>query len=89
MVKLGGGASEGSLQAVQGASWARRQPWGVWPDQPRSGRVLKHRDDAVHCVIVLVGGGLQMQVGYSSQRWWDDDGVAFGGGLILPLYFIN
>lgn len=29
------------------------------------------------------------QVGYSGQRWRDDDGVAFGGGLVLALYLID
>lgn len=29
------------------------------------------------------------QVGQSSQRWRDDDGVAFGGGVVLALDLID
>lgn len=47
-------------------------------------------DDAVHGVIVLVGGGWERrQIGKSSEWRRDDDGVAFGGGIVLALYLID
>lgn len=48
------------------------------------------RDDALHGVVVLVGRGWERrQVGQSGQRRRDDDGVAFGGGIVLAIVLID
>lgn len=48
------------------------------------------RDNAVHGVVVLVGRGRERrQVGQSSQRRRDEDGVAFRRGVVLTLVLID
>lgn len=74
---------------MQGASRTGGQPRRVGRDYAGPGTIFVQRDDALHGVVVLVGGGRDGgQVGEAHQRW-GDDGVSFGGGAVLILVFVD
>lgn len=84
-----GRALERGLQTVQGASWTGGQPHRVLQHQTGPGTVFKQRGDVVHGIVVLVGRGRERwRVGQSGQGW-GNDGVSFGGGVVLVLVFID
>lgn len=72
---------------MQGAPRTRRQPCRVGRVQTGPGAVLMKRHDMFHGVVVLVGRGREGRPG--GQRRRDDDGVSFGGGVILTLVLID
>ena len=45
-------------------------------------------DDAIRGVVLAGRGRERRQVGQPGQRW-GDDGVSFGGGVVLALVFIH